>query len=125
MFRRKTLLFVVSACVLGTGLALVSGCSKAVGSVTGKVTYNGKPLKSGTISFYTSDKSYNRGAAIMEDGTYNLPDIFAGEYNVAVETESARPKNMAAMGGSGNKKAPVRDWESISHAASNLAAWRI
>jgi hemoglobin len=66
------------------------------GTVSGKVTYKGKPLPAGTVAFHSKD-----GKAIStklsEDGTYAAEKVPAGEYNLAVETDSAKgsPKYVA------------------------------
>jgi len=77
------------------------------GTVSGKVTYKGKPLPGGNVTFAGKDGK-SLAAAIHEDGTYSLEKVPPGEYKVAVETESLRK---AAPGGGvppkgGDKIAP-------------------
>lgn len=64
-------------------VALLTGCSDrpAVAPVTGKVTYNGKPLPYGSVGFQPS-KGQPSGAAIQPDGTFRL-STFA-EYDGAI-----------------------------------------
>ena len=64
------------------------------GSVSGKVTYKGQPLPGGTVRLIGADGKIN-SAALTADGTYQLEGLKAGEYAVAVETESVK-KNPAA-----------------------------
>ena len=82
--------FVVLAAVAMTPLACgQSGPEMA--SVSGKVTYNGKPVTKGTITFVTaSPGGRNATGAIQPDGSYKLqtenPGDGAqlGDYNVTV-----------------------------------------
>ena len=66
------------------GLVVLAGCSgRKTGDITGKVTYNGKPLASGSVIF-TTPNSPAVPANIKEDGTYECKDVFVGEAAVAV-----------------------------------------
>jgi len=55
-----------------------AGCSGGLAKVTGKVTYNGKPVTGGTLNFnpMASDKDANPGKGasgpVQQDGTYTL-----------------------------------------------------
>ena len=64
-------------------LVLVGGCAPGVGSVSGTVTYKGKPLETGTIFFY--DTAHNAPSAeIKKDGTYSVPKVAAGKTRIAI-----------------------------------------
>jgi hypothetical protein len=74
-----------AGCVLRSGglamLLLLAGCSSP-GSISGKITYKGQPLKSGTVTFvpdqgggYTSD---------VRDGQYKIEKIPPGPAKIAV-----------------------------------------
>jgi hypothetical protein len=60
--------------------------------VSGKVTYNGQPLKTGTVNFFPEDTKTARNAVgeIHEDGTYTLTTqtpgdgAMGGKYKVAI-----------------------------------------
>jgi hypothetical protein len=101
---RSVRLSVGALSVLALGILCASGCGpghKDRGVVRGKVTFNGKPLNSGTILFVTSD---NRSAStsIKEDGTYEMPDAPVGECTITVTVGSTSGKgggNMMAPGG--------------------------
>ena len=85
----------------------VLGCSKkslAPARISGSLSYNGKPIKGGTMAFYGPDGvAYN--AAINPDGTYSATDIPEGELVVTVETESINPnKTGGAMSKEGEKR---------------------
>ena len=95
--------------LVGAASLLSIGCSRPVGSVTGKVTFQGKPLKGGNVAFVSSEGRQSFASGIKEDGTYEVPNIQGGSYKVTVETASLKPPATAAgtgMGGIG-QKAPV------------------
>src|SRR5262249_9016762 len=84
-------------------LALAAGCFRpGRGSVSGVVTYQGKPLPGGTILFY-DEKNRVREADIREDGTYVVTDVATGTARVAVVTPTHIP-----MVGPGGFAAPGR-----------------
>jgi hypothetical protein len=72
------------------GLAGCTGSSNT-GTVKGKVTYKGQPLKGGTVSFQVGEKYAPQPAEIQEDGTYVAENVPLGTAKVAVETESLKP----------------------------------
>ncbi len=77
-------LFALAALVL-------AGCGRPTGSVTGKVTYQGKPLKAGNVAFVTADGGRSFASGLTPEGTYTVPDLLGGEYKVCVETNSFKP----------------------------------
>ena len=83
-------------------VVLSSGCgpNKQVvadrASVTGTVTFNGTPLKGGTIRFFSLDGQVNASAMIMEGGHYSTDRAPLGKVKVSVETESLKFGNAAA-----------------------------
>jgi hypothetical protein len=58
--------------------------------VSGKVTYQGKPLVFGTVQMEGSDNLLRQGV-IQKDGTYVVKNVAAGEAKVAVS--SANPNS--------------------------------
>jgi len=103
------------------GLAVVVGCWSDDGlearyAVSGTVTYQGKPLKRGSIAFIPANQA-DRGAtgSIQEDGTYtlttNTPNdgAFPGKYKVTIAdlavdidaVKAAMKKQMAKSGARG------------------------
>lgn len=71
---------------------VLTGCSKnpqAPGSISGSITYNGQPIKGGTMAFHTKEGTAF-AAAIFDDGTYSATDIVEGELVVTVDTESIK-----------------------------------
>ena len=67
-----------------------SGCGGS-GTVSGTVSYNGKPLKGGNVLFVSPEGKRSTSATIQEDGSYTAPNIPAGPVTVCVETESLNP----------------------------------
>jgi hypothetical protein len=55
------------------------------GDVEGKVTFNGKPLPFGTITFHSA--RMGMATSIQKDGTYRFADLPIGEYRITVEDE--------------------------------------
>jgi len=86
--------------------------------VSGKVTYNGQPLKTGTVSFLPEDPTTGRPAAgeIQPDGSYQLTTqtpgdgAMGGKYKVAIsayevdKTQTSSPP----QGGSADQVAVAR-----------------
>lgn len=77
---------------MSVGLSL--GCSpsnpNAPATISGNVSYQGKPVKGGTLTFHTNGfGSYP--VLIRPDGTYAATDMPAGDMVVTVETESINP----------------------------------
>jgi len=66
-----------------------------VGSISGKVTFKGQPLKGGHVTFV-----HSKGATvseIKEDGSYSVAGVPSGTAKIAVETESLNPAKMARI----------------------------
>jgi hypothetical protein len=77
-----------SASVL-TCLAFVGCGGVKYGEVSGTVTYKGKPLPAGSITFWPQGGGGNPASSpIAEDGSY-LANVPVGEVAVTVETASA------------------------------------
>ncbi len=91
--------FVLFSLVLA-GSFVMAGCSPSVGSLSGKVTIDGQPLKGGRVDFYNKD-GQSASIEIKEDGTYSLPVIVAGEYSVTVSTDYLKGRSFGGMPGGG------------------------
>ena len=81
-----------SLLIVGSALVGLAGCARPVGSVSGKVTIMSKPLKGGYVTFISNDGQQSVPAEITEEGTYSIPTITAGSYQITVETESLAPR---------------------------------
>jgi hypothetical protein len=66
--------------------ALLAGCGKPAGNATvkGEVTYDGKPIESGVISFYPIDPTGGSGGGGIEDGKYDVKGLNAGRYKMKI-----------------------------------------
>ncbi len=72
-------------------LALAAaGCDPARGTVSGRVTYQGRPLPTGTVQFFCGDGQILSGL-IREDGTYSVADVPAGPVRVTVVSHPPVP----------------------------------
>jgi len=85
-FRR---VFFVCSLFLLASLLLGCGSKKPIGSVRGKIEYNGSPVGGGTISFHPATGQAVK-TFIGPDGSYTADGITPGEVTVVIETESVR-----------------------------------
>lgn len=73
------------------GVVAVVGCGgPATTDLTGRVTFNGKPVGAGTIVFTSADGVRQGSAALLDDGTFRMPDAPIGEVTVHVQTKQFR-----------------------------------
>jgi hypothetical protein len=72
--------------------AAVLGCSRSDprGSVKGTVTYQGNPIKAGTVYFYF-EQGGRYQAELKSDGSYQLMDVPTGNAKVLVDNEPFNP----------------------------------
>ena len=90
-----------AAAALLLGLA---GCTGTpTGSVSGKVTYQGKAVRHGTVMFVGSNSLAAYGA-IGDDGQYSIPKVAAGPAKITVS--SPDPKGGGGRARKGDKDAP-------------------
>ncbi len=83
---------------------LAAGCSSE-GTITGKVTYQGRPLAGGTVLFTSPEGSTS--TQIAEDGTYTITRMKTGLARIAVETKSAQgPMTSGPKTGASKKSSP-------------------
>jgi hypothetical protein len=88
-------------------LLLVSGCntSNTPASASGKITYKGQTVSTGSLQFHTAEGSKGMYSYAFSDGAYSASDLPVGEYVVTIETESANPdaakRNAVQPGGRG------------------------
>jgi hypothetical protein len=64
----------------------LSGCGSKPGSVSGKVTYQGKTLSSGLVVFVDKDGKVSQPAGIEVDGSYAAHNVPLGQVTACVET---------------------------------------
>jgi hypothetical protein len=78
-FRQRS----VAACLVASLCVLASACGQsgpAMGRVSGTVTYQGKPVTAGTVSFISTDTTRpNANGKIGADGSYTLQTTEPGD----------------------------------------------
>lgn len=85
--------------LLLSGALMVAGCGgSSVGTISGKVSYKGQALKGGTVSVIPKSGPV-QSSTIAEDGGYRLAKVPVGPAQIAVETESLRPKEQKSLPG--------------------------
>ena len=105
----------LSLLIVLAGTVLLAGCSRPVGSVSGKVSYLTKPLKGGSVTFISTEGRPSASTTINEDGTYTVSNLQAGSYKICVDTSLLKPSADAggypagAKGDKGVKGAPPPD----------------
>ena len=112
------------AIVAGLGLLVIFGCgSDGLGkryAVSGRVTYKGAALPSGTITFLPEDSKAKAAVGTITDGNYSLTTLspgdgaFPGKYQVTVVSKDVDSSAVSAAPNSLNRLKKV--------AAANLAA---
>jgi hypothetical protein len=91
-----------------TGVALAclvaAGCGGGTGDVTGRVSYKGKPVASGSVVLIGSD-GMPRYSHIRPDGTYRFAGVPAGEAKLGVNSPNPvpDPRKVALAGGAGQR----------------------
>jgi len=95
----------VGLLVLVTLSAAVGCGGGGTGKITGKVTYNGNPLKGGEVWYINEAKQQTQSGQIGEDGSYTVDRVPAGECKVVVKTKQLL-QQASAGGGSGGKGPP-------------------
>jgi hypothetical protein len=80
-----------------------TGCAPGRGEVSGKVTYQGRPVVYGSVQFIGSDNE-PRLAEINTDGTYAVQGVIAGENRVLVH--SSNPAHAARVNKFGQQIEP-------------------
>jgi hypothetical protein len=91
-------------------LALVVGCGGSTGSVSGKVTYQGKPLPGGYVNFMSQgEQSVTKTSGIKADGSYSVSGLPVGAAKISVQGLSAR--RLADLPGQGGKDEKVQQQE--------------
>ena len=96
--------FRVLAAALLTSAAI--GCG-GQGNVSGKVTYDGKPLVWGTVQFEGSDGIVKHGN-IQPDGTYTVNGVATGEAKAAVSSINPSSSDFQPIQREGRPPRPPR-----------------
>jgi hypothetical protein len=64
-------------------LAMAGGCGGGPATVTGKVTYRGRPVTRGAVVFLSADKTARSGV-IQPDGSYTVANVPRGMTRIGV-----------------------------------------
>jgi hypothetical protein len=86
-------------------LVLAAGGCQGKGDVSGKVSYKGKPLVWGTVTFEGKDGGLHYGN-IGRDGSYSVSGVATGEAKVAVSSINPKSSDFVPMQREGSKKPP-------------------
>jgi hypothetical protein len=83
---------------------VVSGCFNRRSKVSGKVTYQGKPVPAGTVTFNAPEGGIYT-YVLSTEGTYSGNDLPPAAYVVTIDTEALNPKGhpVKQYGGAKNK----------------------
>jgi hypothetical protein len=71
-------------------LAPLTGCGDRAASVSGTVTFQGRPLNGGSVILYCKDEQIVRGI-IGADGSYSIANVPRGSCRVTVKTHAPIP----------------------------------
>jgi hypothetical protein len=78
-------------------IASSTGCAAGKGDLTGKVTFNGKPVTSGTVQAFLPDGT-NKTSDIAPDGSYKLLDLPAGTVKLGVSSPNPKKRYEELLG---------------------------
>jgi hypothetical protein len=102
-------------------LVLFTGCGPGRGELKGTVTYQGKPLRTGTVTVFGGD-GMPRQSQIKEDGSYAIPDIQAGAIKAAVvSTDPVQNQPSQRIPGTPRPKIERGGWFPIPEKYSDVA----
>jgi hypothetical protein len=84
------------ALLVATCAVVIAGCGKKTnrGTVTGDVTLDGQPLKSGVIHFESADGKAATADAAIVDGKYNV-EMPPGDKRIAISAPKVTGKRKA------------------------------
>jgi hypothetical protein len=68
------------------GLAVLIGCGDSRSSVSGTVTFDGQPVKSGTVTLVKSDGELVREGAAIKDGSFQA-NVPPGNYKIELNAQ--------------------------------------
>jgi hypothetical protein len=82
------------ACLLAAfGSLFAAGCGADTTTLSGTVTFNGRPVTGGSVSLYCADKQIVRGI-IDADGRYSIPNVPFGTAVITVQSHTFVPAGM-------------------------------
>jgi hypothetical protein len=103
----RTVVSVLSISLLGLA---VCGCGKNTGNVSGKISYQGKPLPGGYVNFMSEGEQGNfKTSPIKEDGSYSVSALPVGPAKISIQGLAAR--RLADLPGQGGKVEKIQQKE--------------
>jgi hypothetical protein len=78
-----------AACVVFLNGPPLVAADEDLSTIEGKVTYNGKPLQDGSITFHLKDDQFV-GAKIQPDGTFRVERVPVGTVKVTFASKKLR-----------------------------------
>ena len=66
--------------------AVLTGCGDGKSNVTGTVTFDGQPVKSGSITFVKSEGGQVREGAVIKDGSFET-SVPPGKYKIEITAQ--------------------------------------
>jgi len=69
------------------------GCSEGKSSISGTVTFDGEPVKNGSITFVKSDGELLREGAVITDGAFQA-SLPTGEYKIELNAQKVVGKRI-------------------------------
>jgi hypothetical protein len=100
------------------------GCGKPTGDISGKVTYQGKPVSGGTITFLDADKRQVGSAILGADGEYSLIKVPAGPVKITVTTPTAPTVGRRSQDSSSQDKPDPRAKTPPPEVNPNAPKWK-
>jgi hypothetical protein len=98
--------------VLAPLVVLLCGCGPGKGDVEGEVTFNGKPIPWGRVTFLGQDGKRPAVSARIINGRYKIKGCQAGPVKISVESFRAQKVDLSKFGKMG-KRVEENDPESI------------
>jgi hypothetical protein len=77
--------------VAGMLLCMLSGCGAGGGSVSGTITYQGKPLPTGAVTFSGGENGSVTVSSPITDGKYAMTEVPVGPVKISVTTPPPSP----------------------------------
>jgi hypothetical protein len=80
-----------SLAALAALTALAAGCGKSSGTISGKVTYQGKPLPYGSVQFISASGLALVGVIESDgSGSYSIPNVPVGKAQISVTCQDPK-----------------------------------
>ncbi len=100
--------------LVAAGLLALPGCGARTAAVAGKITYQGKPVVSGSVTLKASDGTVHQ-IGINPDGSFRLDAVPVGPAQVGVASPDPKPSARARDGDDARVPTPppVVGWFSL------------